>query len=141
PYGFDGIAIALIGNNHPLGATVAALFFGVLRAGGTRMQLLGVHKSFPELIQGLALLFVAGRLVWLPCCAAASARRSPPPRRPPPPPPRRCLVSDVRHGPRASTSRPPGLGARHTPPGFASLPPVLEVRHASPGAHPETPRA
>jgi simple sugar transport system permease protein len=29
------------------------------------MQLLGVHKSFPELIQGLALLFVAGRLVWL----------------------------------------------------------------------------
>ncbi|HSP81640.1 MAG TPA: ABC transporter permease, partial [Myxococcaceae bacterium] len=41
------------------------LFFGALRAGGTRMQLLGVHKSFPELIQGLALLFVAGRLVWL----------------------------------------------------------------------------
>ncbi|MCP3144063.1 ABC transporter permease [Pyxidicoccus xibeiensis] len=65
PYGFDGIAIALIGNNHPLGATVAALFFGILRAGGTRMQLLGVHKSFPELIQGLALLFVAGRMVWL----------------------------------------------------------------------------
>ncbi|MCY1020774.1 ABC transporter permease [Pyxidicoccus sp. MSG2] len=65
PYGFDGIAIALIGNNHPLGAMVAALFFGVLRAGGTRMQLLDVHKSFPELIQGLALLFVAGRMVWL----------------------------------------------------------------------------
>ena len=65
PYGFDGIAIALIGNNHPLGAMLAALFFGVLRAGGTRMQLLDVHKSFPELIQGLALLFVAGRLIWL----------------------------------------------------------------------------
>lgn len=65
PYGFDGIAIALIGNNSPLGVTLTALFFGILRAGGTRMQLLGVHKSFPELIQGLALLFVAGRLVWL----------------------------------------------------------------------------
>jgi simple sugar transport system permease protein len=65
PYGFDGIAIALIGNNNPLGVTLTALFFGTLRAGGTRMQLLGVHKSFPELIQGLALLFVAGRLVWL----------------------------------------------------------------------------
>ncbi len=63
-YGFDGIAIALIGQNHPLGVLAAALVFGVLRAGGTRMQLLGVHKSFPELIQGLALLFVAGRLVW-----------------------------------------------------------------------------
>lgn len=65
PYGFDGIAISLIGANHPLGVTLSALFFGVLRAGGTRMQLLGVHKSYPELIQGLALLFVAGRLVWL----------------------------------------------------------------------------
>ncbi|TSC32192.1 ABC transporter permease [Corallococcus sp. Z5C101001] len=65
PYGFDGIAIALIGNSHPLGTALAAAFFGILRAGGTRMQLLGVHKSFPELIQGFALLFVAGRMVWL----------------------------------------------------------------------------
>lgn len=65
PYGFDGIAISLIGGNHPLGVALSALFFGALRAGGTRMQLLGVHKSYPELIQGLALLFVAGRMVWL----------------------------------------------------------------------------
>jgi ABC-type uncharacterized transport system permease subunit len=64
PYGFDGIAISLIGQNSPVGVCVAALVFGVLRAGGTRMQLLGVHKSFPELIQGLALLFVAGKLAW-----------------------------------------------------------------------------
>ena len=64
PYGFDGIAISLIGQNHPLGVGAAAIFFGALRAGGTRMQLLGVHKSFPELIQGLAMLFVAGRLIW-----------------------------------------------------------------------------
>jgi simple sugar transport system permease protein len=28
------------------------------------MQLFGVHKSFPELIQGLALLLVAARLLW-----------------------------------------------------------------------------
>ncbi len=65
PYGFDGIAISLIGGNHPLGVMLSALFFGTLRAGGTRMQLLGVHKSYPELIQGLALLFVAGRMMWL----------------------------------------------------------------------------
>lgn len=74
PYGFDGIAIALIGGNHPLGVAVTALFFGALRAGGTRMQLLGVHKSFPELIQGLALLLVAGRMVWL---ALLRRRRAP----------------------------------------------------------------
>ncbi len=64
PYGFDGIAMALIGQGHPLGVLAASGFFGGLRAGGTRMQLLGVHKSFPELIQGLALLLVAARVVW-----------------------------------------------------------------------------
>lgn len=64
PYGFDGIAMALIGGGHPLGVLASATFFGGLRAGGTRMQLFGVHKSFPELIQGLALLLVAARLVW-----------------------------------------------------------------------------
>jgi simple sugar transport system permease protein len=64
PYGFDGIAIALIGQNHPLGVGLSALLFGALRAGGTRMQLYGVHKSFPELIQGLALLLVAARMIW-----------------------------------------------------------------------------
>ena len=64
-YGFDGIAVALIGGSHPLGVLASALFFGGLRAGGTRMQLFGVHKSFPELIQGFALLLVAGKMVWL----------------------------------------------------------------------------
>ena len=28
------------------------------------MQLFGVHKSFPELMQGLALLLVAARMLW-----------------------------------------------------------------------------
>jgi len=63
PYGFDGIAVAFIGGNTPLGAAAAAAFFGVIRAGGTRLQLLGVHRDFPEVIQGLALLMVAGRAI------------------------------------------------------------------------------
>ncbi len=65
PYGFDGIAMALIGQGHPLGVMISSLLFGGLRAGGTRMQLFGVHKSFPELIQGLALLLVAAKLFWV----------------------------------------------------------------------------
>jgi len=65
PYGFDGIAMALIGQGHPLGVLATSGLFGALRAGGTRMQLFGVHKSFPELIQGLALLLVAGKLIWV----------------------------------------------------------------------------
>ncbi len=62
PYGFDGIAIALVGQTHPAGVFASAVAFGALRAGGTRMQLFGVHQSFPELIQGLSLLFVAAQL-------------------------------------------------------------------------------
>ncbi|MGV3619433.1 MAG: ABC transporter permease [Archangium sp.] len=64
PWGFDGIAMALIGQGHPLGVLATATLFGGLRAGGTAMQLFGMHKSFPELIQGLALLFVAAKLMW-----------------------------------------------------------------------------
>lgn len=64
PYGFDGIAMALLGQGNPLGVLATALFFGGLRAGGTRLQLFGVHKSFPELIQGLALLLVAAKFGW-----------------------------------------------------------------------------
>jgi simple sugar transport system permease protein len=64
PYGFDGIAMALLGQGEALGVLLTSLVFGALRAGGTRLQLFGVHKSFPELIQGFALLLVAARLVW-----------------------------------------------------------------------------
>jgi simple sugar transport system permease protein len=64
PYGFDGIAMALLGQGDALGVLVISLVFGALRAGGTRLQLFGVHQSFPELIQGFALLLVAARLGW-----------------------------------------------------------------------------
>lgn len=63
-YGFDGIAVALIGGNHPIGVFIVAAFFGIIRAGGTSLQLLQIHRTFPELIQGLALLFIAGKAIF-----------------------------------------------------------------------------
>ncbi|HEY6911504.1 MAG TPA: hypothetical protein VI356_19145, partial [Myxococcales bacterium] len=45
-YGFDGIAVALVGGGTAAGTTIAALFFGALRAGATRLQLVGIHPSF-----------------------------------------------------------------------------------------------
>jgi simple sugar transport system permease protein len=63
-YGFDGIAVALVGSGHPLGVLAAAACFGALRAGATRLQLVGIHPSFAELIQGLAVLFVATRALF-----------------------------------------------------------------------------
>ncbi len=71
-YGFDGIAVALIGGGHPLGVLASAGVFGALRAGATRLQLVGIHTTFAELIQGAAVLFVAGRLA----LSAALARLS-----------------------------------------------------------------
>ncbi|NIQ96024.1 MAG: ABC transporter permease, partial [Desulfuromonadales bacterium] len=36
--GFDAIALALLGNSHPVGVVLAALLFGFLRNGATQMQ-------------------------------------------------------------------------------------------------------
>ncbi len=65
-YGFDGIAVALIGGGTAAGTAVAGLFFGALRAGATRLQLVGIHPSFAELIQGVAVLLVAAPRLFAP---------------------------------------------------------------------------
>src|SRR5947209_9070189 len=55
-YGFDGIAVALVGGATAPGTVAAGLFFGAIRAGATRLQLAGMHPSFAELIQGIAVV-------------------------------------------------------------------------------------
>ena len=65
-YGFDGIAVALVGGGTAAGTAVAAIFFGAVRAGATRLQLSGIHPSFAELIQGLAVLLVAAPRLFQP---------------------------------------------------------------------------
>lgn len=61
-YGFDGIAMALIGATSPVGTFFTSLFFGFLRSGATSMQLIGIHKSFADIIQGTATVFIASQL-------------------------------------------------------------------------------
>lgn len=59
-YGFDAIAIALLGKNNPYGVVLAAILFGAMRNGGTRMQFLTqIPVDIISVIQGLILLFVA----------------------------------------------------------------------------------
>jgi ABC-type uncharacterized transport system permease subunit len=59
-YGFDAIAIALLGKNHPLGIIPAAILFAALRNGATRMQFLTqIPIDIISVIQALILLFVA----------------------------------------------------------------------------------
>lgn len=59
-YGFDSIAVALIGKSHPFGIVLAALLWGFLRSGATRMQsLAGIPIDIISIIQGLVIVFVA----------------------------------------------------------------------------------
>ncbi len=59
-YGFDAIAIALLGKTHPLGVVLASILFAGMRNGGTRMQFLTqIPVDVISVIQALILLFVA----------------------------------------------------------------------------------
>lgn len=62
-YGLDGIAVALVGNNHPIGVILSAFLFGVLQKGGPLMQIQGIPKEVVGIIQGIIILFVAANFV------------------------------------------------------------------------------
>jgi simple sugar transport system permease protein len=59
-YGFDSIALALLGNSHPVGVVLASLLFGFLRGGGARMQsVAGVPAEIIRIVQGMVIVFIA----------------------------------------------------------------------------------
>jgi len=72
-YGFTGIAVALLGRNHPAGVFVAALLFAVLQRGGVPVDAFTerVSKDIVQILQGLVILFVASEAMF---------RRKPSPR-------------------------------------------------------------
>lgn len=61
-YGFDGVAMALIGQLNPVATILVAIFFAALRVGSTSMQTFtGVPTSVSDIIQALVIVFtVAG---------------------------------------------------------------------------------
>ncbi len=60
-WGFLGIAVALLGRNHPLGIFMAAMFFAVLKRGGIFVDGFTEHvsKDLVEVLQAIVILFVA----------------------------------------------------------------------------------
>ena len=60
-WGFLGIAVALLGRNHPLGVLIAALFFGVLLRGQIFVDAFTprVSKDLGWVLQAIIILFVA----------------------------------------------------------------------------------
>lgn len=59
-FGFTGIAVAILGRNHPVGVILSAVLFGALSAGALQMdRVTDVSGSMVVIIQGLVILFVA----------------------------------------------------------------------------------
>ena len=58
-FGFTGIAVALMGRNHPLGVCFAALLFGALYQGGSELafEVPTFTSDMVVVIQGLVILF------------------------------------------------------------------------------------
>lgn len=57
-YGFVGIAVALMGRNHPVGVILAALLFGALYQGGAEIafEFPSLSRDFIILLQGIIIL-------------------------------------------------------------------------------------
>jgi general nucleoside transport system permease protein len=59
-FGFDGIAVALLGRAHPFGVVGAALLFATLRSGAGSMQrAAGIPIDIITIVQAFIILFVA----------------------------------------------------------------------------------
>ncbi|OWZ84778.1 ABC transporter permease [Natranaerobius trueperi] len=58
-HGFTGIAVALLGRNHPIGVILGGLLFGALAQGGLHMQFAGVPQEIVTIIQALVIFFIA----------------------------------------------------------------------------------
>jgi len=58
-YGFDAIAVALVGQTTPFGVVAAGLFFGALSNGvGNAHRALGVAQGMTSFIQGVTMMFI-----------------------------------------------------------------------------------
>ena len=64
-YGFDGIGVSLVGRNHPIGIIFSGIFFGILKAGATAMQIeAGVPLEMVKVVQGIIVVAVAVPGLW-----------------------------------------------------------------------------
>ncbi len=65
-YGFTGIAVALMGRNHPVGIFFASLLFGALYQGGAELdfEFQSITREMVLLIQGMIILF-SGALAYM----------------------------------------------------------------------------
>jgi simple sugar transport system permease protein len=62
-YGFTGMAVALLGRNHPVGILLGAVLFGALASAGTTIQLFSnIPLDLVNIIQGVVMIFAVVEL-------------------------------------------------------------------------------
>ncbi|MSU01064.1 ABC transporter permease [Tissierella pigra] len=60
-YAFDGMLIALIVKNNPIGVVLMSIFFGALKTGSIAMEnSIGIPSELVSVIQSIIILFIAG---------------------------------------------------------------------------------
>ena len=60
-FGFDGIAVALVGNSNAMGIALAGLLFGMLRSAQPLMQARDIPREITVIIMGLIVVFISLR--------------------------------------------------------------------------------
>lgn len=61
-YGFEGIAVSMLGANHPFGILLSAVLFGALKNGASAMQIqAGANAELVKVLQALVIFFIACR--------------------------------------------------------------------------------
>lgn len=62
--GWDGMLVALLASNHPVGIVFAAILFGALKYGGTTLQtFMGISNDTIGIIQSFLILFLSVRYI------------------------------------------------------------------------------
>lgn len=59
-YGFDGLAVALLGGSTPVGVFLSSIFMGVIKAGSLQVErATSISRSISMIIQGIIITFVS----------------------------------------------------------------------------------
>ncbi|MBN2444622.1 MAG: ABC transporter permease [Spirochaetales bacterium] len=64
-YGWNGISVALLASNHPIGVIFTSILWGALDSGGQYMaRTQSTHNSIVEIIKGIVLFLVVARYLY-----------------------------------------------------------------------------
>jgi simple sugar transport system permease protein len=58
-YGFDGIAVSMIGGSNPIGVLFSGLFYGGMKYGGNKLNIIGAPSELVNVIVSVVIYSIA----------------------------------------------------------------------------------